>query len=143
MGWTMPDGTTDAAPEMIMRDGRVLVTRAASVAPASYDPETREFYFVATTEAPVRRRDWRTGRDFDEVLVMKRVKLDRFNDGAPILNSHRAYDLTDAVGSVVRGSGRTSGKDLICCAGLALLTCASALRAPALGSAGIKTNDAS
>jgi len=96
------------------RDGRPLVTRALRFAPASYDPETREFDAVLTTSAPVRRRDWATGREYDEVLDMAGVDLTRADGGGiPILDSHWSSSVTAAVGRILPGSVRVEGDTLV------------------------------
>ena len=51
MGWTMPDGTTM----------QPLMSRAASLAPATYDAESRTVDIVWSTGADVMRSDWRSG----------------------------------------------------------------------------------
>ena len=57
---------------------------------------------VWSTGASVRRRDPWTGRVYDEVLSLDatHVDLSRLNGGAPLLNTHGAYDLEDVLGVV-------------------------------------------
>lgn len=97
----------------LTRNGMPLQTRALRLRGGSYDPETREFDFVATTSAPVRRWDWRTGREYDEILSMDDVKLERFNANAPILNSHKSWDLLHTIGVVIAESGKTTSDELV------------------------------
>jgi hypothetical protein len=81
--------------------------RAASIEPASYDSAENTVDVVWTTGATVRRRSWRDG-PYDEVLAVtpEAVRLDRLNAGAPFLNTHSDYDISDVIGCVVRGSAR-------------------------------------
>lgn len=106
----MPDGMPQ---DVITRAGLPLQTRAALC--RSYDAESREFDMVITTAAPVRRRDYRTGRAYDEVLSMSdgAVRLDRAQTVAPILDSHSSWRITDAVGAIVPGSVRVDGDALV------------------------------
>ncbi len=96
------------------RDGSPLQVRSMRLAPASYDPETREFDAVLTTSAPVRRRDRPTGREYDEILDVASADLTRANiGGLPILDSHSSHRVQDAVGRILAGSVRVEGDTLI------------------------------
>lgn len=68
---------------------------------------------VWTTGADVLRRDWMTGKQFIERLSLdsKHVRLGRLNAGAPLLNTHGSFDLTDILGVVEAGSAKLSGKE--------------------------------
>lgn len=55
---------------------------------------------VLSTGAPVRRYDWFRERYYDEQLVVAEgaVRLGRVARGAPLLNTHSAWDLEDVLG---------------------------------------------
>lgn len=88
------------------------ITRAAPV--ASVDEDSRSAEVVWTTGARVMRASWLDGK-FEEELVVSQnaVRMDRLNGGAPVLNSHGAWDLRNVVGVVERawikgGEGRAT-----------------------------------
>ena len=66
--------------------------------------ETRTIEVVWSTGAAVRRRDPWSGKAFEEVLSLDpaHVDLTRLNGGAPLLNTHGAFDLADVIGVVER-----------------------------------------
>jgi len=66
--------------------------------------ETRTIEVVWSTGASVRRRDPWSGRGYEEVLSLDpaHVDLTRLNGGAPLLNTHGAFDLEDVIGVVER-----------------------------------------
>jgi phage major head subunit gpT-like protein len=70
--------------------------------PESIDETARTVELVWSTGASVRRRDPWTGRVYDEVLSLdpSHVDLSRLNGGAPLLNTHGAYNLEDVLGVV-------------------------------------------
>lgn len=85
----------------------------ARFAPSSFDAEARTIEVVWSTGAPVRRRDWEG--EYLEQLDMgaDAVDLTRLNGGAPVLNSHDAWDLDGVLGVVERawldkGEGRAT-----------------------------------
>jgi len=89
-------------PEMIRRDAPMLDVRAAFV-PASFNEESRTVEFVASTGARgLRRRLW--GEDYYEELDVAEssIRMDRLNNGAPFLNSHSQWDVSDVLGVVER-----------------------------------------
>jgi len=81
-------------------------------APATCRAETfneadRTVDVIWTAGATVRRHGWRDGPYNEELLVSRQaVRLGRLNGGAPVLNSHAAYDLANVIGTVVPGSAR-------------------------------------
>lgn len=92
------------------RDARATWLHAR-FAPTSFDADARTVEVVWSTGANVARRD-RQG-DFIEQLDMSpdAVDLSRLAAGAPVLNSHNAYDLESVLGVVERawlegGEGR-------------------------------------
>ncbi len=92
------------APSMI--DMPPLSIRAEIGPPASANDETREVDLVFTTGAGVERYDWMNDKRYLEVLSLepKHVRLDRLNQGGPLLDSHSAWSVADMLGCVVPGS---------------------------------------
>ncbi|MBN9029100.1 MAG: HK97 family phage prohead protease [Rhizobiales bacterium] len=85
--------------------------RSAEVRAASFDEADNTIEVIWTTGAAVRRRDWQTGRYYQEVLDVtpQAVRLDRLNAGAPFLNTHDDTSLSQVIGSVVPGSAKLEG----------------------------------
>lgn len=90
-----------------------MQTRSASV--ATINEEARTIELVWTTGAKVRRYDWWREEPFDEELVVtpEACDLSRLNDGAPLLEQHRAWSLDTVLGVVERawlanGEGRAT-----------------------------------
>jgi HK97 family phage prohead protease len=83
--------------------------RGAEVRAASFNEAENTVDVIWTTGATVRRRSYYEG-PYDEELVVERgaVRLDRLNNGAPLLNTHSDWDLDDVIGSVVPGTARLS-----------------------------------
>jgi phage head maturation protease len=83
------------------------LTREAEIRAESADVEHSRFDIIWSTGQRVRRFSWSSG-PYDEELLMekKNVQLARLNDGAPFLNTHNSYDLSDVLGAVVPGSAR-------------------------------------
>jgi hypothetical protein len=90
-------------------DLRPLDLRAAI---GSIDEDKRTVELIFSTGADVIRYDWMTGKRFIERLSLdpKHVRLDRLNSGAPLLNAHSAYELSDQIGVVEDGSASVDGK---------------------------------
>ncbi|MBF0187086.1 MAG: peptidase U37 [Magnetococcales bacterium] len=87
--------------------------RSASFVPDTVDEEKRTVELVWSRGSPVRRRDYRTGKPYEERLSLEteHVDLSRLNGGAPLLDSHKAWNLGDVLGVVERawvdnGEGR-------------------------------------
>ncbi len=74
----------------------------------SVDMKERTARLVWTTGAVVMRRDFFTGEKFMERLAVDKraVRLDRLNSGAPLLDSHRSYGLSNVIGVIETGSAR-------------------------------------
>ncbi|WP_165420908.1 HK97 family phage prohead protease [Rhizobium ruizarguesonis] len=88
--------------------GRDIEIRASSFEDASNSVEV-----IWTTGATVRRFDWRDENYYDEELLVDQssVRLDRLNNGAPLLDTHDDWSLKSVIGSVVSGSAEIrSGK---------------------------------
>jgi len=79
-----------------------MQTRQVRMLPETADAEARRIEVVWSTGAMVRRRDWLTGKRYDESLSLEssHVDLSRLNGGAPLLNSHGAFDLDKVIGVV-------------------------------------------
>ena len=83
--------------------------------PESVDAERRTVEVVWSTGATVRRRDPWTGKRYDEVLSLEEtdVDLSRLNGGAPLLNTHGAWDFRDVIGVVERAWIAREGEGLV------------------------------
>ncbi len=82
-----------------MADTMELLTRRATLAPATADPETRTVEVVWSTGAPVRRRDM-AGQYIERLsLAPEAVDLSRL-EGASVLDAHRQTAVRDVLGSV-------------------------------------------
>ncbi|MBS7789268.1 Mu-like prophage major head subunit gpT family protein [Roseococcus sp. SDR] len=97
------------------REGRAgePLRREASFRPGTYDAEARTVEVTWTTGADVRRYDWWEGRHYIERLTVSEeaVDLSRLNAGAPVLDTHSSWELSDQIGVVERawiegGEGR-------------------------------------
>lgn len=79
----------------------MLSTRAA-VQSQTYNEENRTVELVWTTGAQVRRYDWWEDQAYFEELTVddKSIRMDRLNNGAPLLSNHRSYSLNDVLGVV-------------------------------------------
>lgn len=86
--------------------GRDIEIRASSFEDASNSVEV-----IWTTGATVRRFDWREENFYDEELVVgpANVRLDRLNNGAPLLDTHNDGSLKSVIGTVVPGSAELRG----------------------------------
>ena len=80
-----------------------LETRAV-FEPATYNPEKKTIEIVWSTGARVKRMDYWTGRAWIEELSLNpaHVRMERLNNGAPILDTHSRYQLKDQFGVVER-----------------------------------------
>jgi hypothetical protein len=78
----------------------------ADIGPRSINDEERTVELIFTTGAGVRRRDYWTGKEYIEKLSLDpgNIRLERLNDGAPLLDGHSAWSVADVLGSVVPGS---------------------------------------
>lgn len=82
-----------------MADTLELLTRRATLAPATADPEARTVEVVWSTGAPVRRRDM-AGQYIERLsLAPEAVDLSRL-EGASVLDAHRQTAVRDVLGSV-------------------------------------------
>ncbi len=82
-----------------MADTMELLTRRATLAPATADPEARTVEVVWSTGAPVRRRDM-AGPYIERLsLDPQAVDLSRL-EGASVLDAHRQTAVRDVLGSV-------------------------------------------
>lgn len=84
-----------------MSDG-LLQTRAM-FAPDTINVEERTVEVVWTTGAQVRRASWSRGDYIEELsLAPGAVRLERLNNGAPLLDAHSSFELRNVVGVVER-----------------------------------------
>jgi hypothetical protein len=107
---TAPGGPP-AAHLRAVADARLL--REARFMPATFDAAASTVELVFTTGADVLRRDYWTGEAWIERLRVApdAVDLSRLNAGAPVLDTHQAYELENVIGVVERawigdGEGR-------------------------------------
>jgi hypothetical protein len=89
-----------------------LQTRLAPV--TAINVEQRTVDLVWTTGARVRRRrwvDWDRFEEYMEELSVQpgHVRLERLNNGAPLLNTHGRWNLADVIGVVQEGTARLDG----------------------------------
>jgi len=75
-------------------------TVVATFAPPSANDDARTIDAVWYTGAKVPRFDWRTGEEYDLILDMKGCRMDRLNNGGPLLDSHSAYGVESQLGVV-------------------------------------------
>lgn len=79
-----------------------LLQTRAMFAPETVNADERTVEVVWTTGARVARNGME-GAFYEELSMDKKaIRMDRLNAGAPLLNSHSAYDLRDVVGVVER-----------------------------------------
>jgi hypothetical protein len=82
--------------------GNQLQMRAA-FEPSSFNADKSTVELVWTTGARGPRYSWDEGRYLEELAVTPEAcDMTRLNNGAPLLNSHSAYSLSDVVGVVER-----------------------------------------
>lgn len=87
-----------------------LHSRRASVQPKTADEEERTVEVTWTTGALVARHSYFDGAYEEELSVEESaVRLDRLNNGAPLLNSHNSRDVEDQIG-VVESAWISDGK---------------------------------
>ena len=83
-------------------------TVAATFAPPSANDDARTIDAVWYTGAKVPRFDWRTGEEYDLILDMKGCRMDRLNNGGPVLDSHSRVRRRESTGRGAQGVGRRS-----------------------------------
>lgn len=77
------------------------------------DVEKRTVNLVFSTGAAVERYDYWTGKRYIEKLSMDpaSVKLERLNNGGPLLDAHTSYSITDQIGVVEPGTAKIVKKE--------------------------------
>jgi hypothetical protein len=116
LGAALPGSASTDQPSAEVDAGPAVERFAVPVefAPASANDDTRTIDAVWYTGAKVPRFDWRTGEEYDLVLSMKGCRLDRLNNGGPVLDSHNAYGVESQMGVVRRAwAEKTTGKATI------------------------------
>ncbi|MCW2366586.1 hypothetical protein M2341_002033 [Sphingobium sp. B7D2B] len=85
-----------------------MVTRELQLRTDTWNEAERTIEVVFTTGARGARFDWNRWEFIDEELATEpaNVRLERLNNGAPVLNTHARYQLSDQIGVVVPGSAR-------------------------------------
>lgn len=80
-----------------------MLSLRAAVRPGSVSLEDRTIELTWTTGAKGRRYSWDIGSYMEELEVSETaVRLERLNNGAPLLNAHGQYDLDDVIGVIER-----------------------------------------
>lgn len=111
----MPQATTLATSQPPAEETREigLVTRDLAIRPGSFNEENRTVDVVFTTGARrtmLRWRGWDAEYVDEELSTDARaVRLDRINNGGPVLNTHSRWSLDSQIGVVVPGSARMEG----------------------------------
>ncbi|TVV75552.1 prohead protease/major capsid protein fusion protein [Sphingomonas solaris] len=100
-----------APPATETRVDAQMVTRQLLIRSETFNPEANTVDVVFTTGARGTRFSWARYEQIDEELSTdaSAVRLDRLNRGAPVLNTHRSYELANQIGVVVPGSARMEG----------------------------------
>jgi len=83
-------------------------TVVATFAPPSANDDARTIDAVWYTGAKVPRFDWRSGEEYDLILDMKGCRMDRLNNGGPLLDSHSAYGVESQLGVVRKAWAKKS-----------------------------------
>jgi len=91
-----------AAKPAQMKTGQQF--RAASFVASTFDPKKRTVDLVWTTGSRGARFDWWSGERYLEELEVSdtAVRMQRLNAGAPLLDSHRQWNLAGVIGVVER-----------------------------------------
>lgn len=80
-----------------------MLSLRAAVREGSVDVEARTVELVWTTGAIGQRWSWDVGSYMEELEVSEdAIRLERLNNGAPLLNTHKSEDLEDVIGVVER-----------------------------------------
>lgn len=98
-----PEGQPESPEVQVER-----FTVAATFAPPSANDDARTIDAVWYTGAKVPRFDWRTGEEYDLILDMKGCRMDRLNNGGPVLDSHSAYGVESQLGVVRKAWAKKS-----------------------------------
>lgn len=80
-----------------------MLSLRAAVREGTFDTEARTVELTWTTGAKGRRWSWDVGSYMEELEISQdAIRLDRLNNGAPLLNAHSSYELGDVIGVVER-----------------------------------------
>ncbi|MTI13357.1 prohead protease/major capsid protein fusion protein [Sansalvadorimonas verongulae] len=88
----------------------------ARIMPETWSEEERTVEVVWSTGARVRRYNWWKDEEFNEELSMDpdHIRLGRFNNNAPVCDTHSTYRLGDVIGKVEPGTATTDGTEGRC-----------------------------
>lgn len=94
--------STSAAPAGQALEVRNLPLQTRIVPVSTVNAEARTFETVWTTGAQVRRFDWVTWTPYIEELSLDpaHIRMTRFENGAPLLNTHQQWDLSSVLGVI-------------------------------------------
>lgn len=88
-------------PQQITTHETPMLSLRAAVRPGSVDIEQRTAELTWSTGSKGRRYSWDIGSYMEELdMSAGAVRLERLNNGAPLLNAHSSYDLGDVLGVV-------------------------------------------
>ena len=75
---------------------------------STIDEEARTVELIFSTGQPFLRFDWLSGKKYMLQLSLKQksARFDRLNNGAPLLDSHGTFRLSNQIGTVVEGSAK-------------------------------------
>jgi DNA-binding cell septation regulator SpoVG len=79
----------------------------------SVNESARTVQLIFTTGAPVARYDYYAGKRYLEVLSLKpeHIRLERLNAGAPLLDAHSAWSISDQIGVVEADTVQLTAKE--------------------------------
>ncbi len=80
----------------------MITTRQANFVPSTANLEARSIEVIWSTGAGVLRSGGWNKEPYLEILDLGGANLERFNNGAPVLNSHQSRTLSDQLGVVER-----------------------------------------
>lgn len=90
--------------------GDVITRRDASAAIGSFDEDGRTVEVIWAAGGAVKRYSWDEGYYMEELSMdPKHIRLDRFQAGMSLLDSHDASSMESRLGTVLPGSVRISG----------------------------------
>lgn len=85
------------------KDKEGMLDFRAMLQPSTYDEKNRTIDVTFATDTPVLRYDWNAGENYNEILSFDNgaVRLQRLNEGAPVLDSHASYGIENQLGVVM------------------------------------------
>ena len=88
------------------------LSRSFSIRKDAAAIDANEIEFIFSTGSEVIRTPWFSEPYIEELsLLPEHIRLERLNNGAPLLNSHMSNSLENVLGAIVKGSAKTDGKE--------------------------------